>query len=102
MRSFPEAREAVQVSPLGGINPKWTRDGHEVLYVGLDGWLMSAAVESGRFAAPVRIVRMGLHADNDFFDPAPDGRRFLIIAPGEDRVPLAPTVLVNWTAKLRD
>ena len=46
--SFPDAQQKFPVSTLGGIQPQWRADGRELFYLGLDGTMMSATVDTGR------------------------------------------------------
>jgi eukaryotic-like serine/threonine-protein kinase len=47
MDTFPKPRGKVRISTAGGILPRWSAGGHEVLYVGPDFTLMTVRVNSG-------------------------------------------------------
>lgn len=104
-----------QVSPDGGDRPRWSRDGHRIVY---RRWKREA--ESG---APMRMIAVEVTtspsfaagksqvlAEGDFapggpatpnYDISADGRRVLLIRPAPDqpRVPLV--VIENWFTELR-
>ena len=45
VRDFPGGGHKWQVSSQGGVQPHWRRDGRELVYLSLDGMLMSVAVD---------------------------------------------------------
>jgi Tol biopolymer transport system component len=108
---FPGAGSKWQVSQDGGAFPRWRGDSAEMFFVSPDRKLMAVSVD-GRGAAfvvgevkPLFESRVrdlsfaGANAVN--FDVTPDGQRFLI-AVTESSVNETPlTVLVNWSAALR-
>ena len=104
VQGFPERRGKWPISTEGGRNPAWRADGKELYWVGPDGTLMAASVELQ--AARVRLGRtealFRLPTGDPFtnFQPAHDGRRFLVYEPegvSQDR----PMVVVeNWAARL--
>ena len=50
--AFPAADARSRISPDGGTEPRWRRDGRELFYLAADGTIMSVAVEPGtRFVA---------------------------------------------------
>jgi Tol biopolymer transport system component len=84
-----------RVSPNGGYSPRWGPDGKHLYYLGLDYKLMTttltlgtdvqATTPTGLFQAP--------HTLNWW--PSPDGKRFLFLAPLQQRD--SPfTVVLNW------
>ena len=100
--SFPDGRGKTQVSTTGGISPKWTRGGKEIVYQDFDGQVMSVDVDTThgvRAGTPKRLFQ--LPEGSDFgWDVTADGERFLVNAPviKSSSVPL--NVVVNWTAAL--
>jgi hypothetical protein len=75
------------VSPAGGIQPAWARDGSELFYRDLDGAVMVArvAAKEGGFSTekPVRLFQ-GPYLNRSgnlgrSYDVSPDGRRFLML-----------------------
>jgi Tol biopolymer transport system component len=88
-----------QVSPGGGAQPRWRRDGKELYYrvangavVAVDVTVTDGAVRTGR---PLPLFAPAAGAIN--WDVTPDGQRFLVVAP----ITTAPSgdpisVVLNW------
>jgi serine/threonine protein kinase/Tol biopolymer transport system component len=102
---FPSGTGRWQVSQTGGTFPSWRGDGKEIFYVGIDGSLHVADVntKSGEFELnQVRaLFQYSFTAPlGDPYDPTPDGQKFVFNA-----LPAgAPTPLVlvsNWTGDLK-
>ena len=104
---FPASRSAVdltaprwQVSTQGGSRPRWSADGHAVLYVSLDDQSImraevrtsAAGVESDPPRVAVEIPVMSVARSP--FDVAADGRLLLLERTINKGVPLA--VVKNW------
>ena len=108
MQPYPAGAGRLQVSNGGGAQPRWRADGKELFYIARDKKLMSVSIEKGpQLAAGVphalfqtRIT--GARYVYFQYDVAPDGQRFLInsLKPGNSNPPL--TLLVNWTAQLKN
>jgi len=85
LRPFPPSGEKIRVSPGGGLQPYWRQDGRELYYLTPDRMLMAVAVRTAathlEFGTPVPLFRAPV-ADpgwgSDHYQPAADGRRFLI------------------------
>jgi Tol biopolymer transport system component len=113
VQAFPEGGRRQQVSlAIGGVQPRWRRDGRELYYLGLDRRLMAVPVVSAgltlqlgepqplfQTSAPAA-AGVGVRAT---YAVTADGQRFVISEPrdgGDDRgTPI--TLLLNWTAALR-
>jgi len=105
VRSFPATGTKRPISPGGGSEPVWRRDGKELFYLTDDGALMSVAVTSGTtfeagapqllFRAP---IQRGLGFGRFSYAASADGRRFLVNARVGELTPPAVTVVVNWPA----
>ena len=100
--AFPEPRGKVRISTGGGVLPQWAPGGRKLYYVSPDSMLMSVSLKLGTGslepAAPQALFRLPMQdADINPYEPAPDGQRFLVVAP-EHAAPL--TVIVNWPALL--
>ena len=85
-----------QISSGGAGQPIWRADGREILYVTLDGTIMSVAVETGdgvfRAGTPRALFKVG---EGAMVDVSADGQRFLVNrAVSESDPPV--TVIVNW------
>jgi serine/threonine-protein kinase len=111
---FPDAsRGRIQVTPAGGSQPRWARDGRSLFFTGLDGTLMSVAIHSKgpiTVGPPVRVLTRAYYGGLTVlsrigaYDVAPDGRRFLMIKELEDATAAArPQVVVvrNWAEELK-
>ncbi len=102
--SFPAIDQKRQVSSVGGVQPRWRRDGKELYYLGPDGAMMAVefrpTIES---AAPRALFNTGLDPDmaRDQFAVSPDAQRFLIALPAPEGAVTPVTVVMNWTTALR-
>jgi Tol biopolymer transport system component len=105
VRPFPkiEARREL-VSRSGGMAPRWSRDGAEILYVSEKG-VMKVSVAYGRGgAASLSLGQPSLALEMTGlrnFDISPDGRTFAI-----ERVPIEKAareinVVLNWFEELK-
>ena len=92
-----------QVSTDGGTMPRWRGDGRELFYLGLDGRMMSVAVNGDgaafRSAPPITLFeghRPTLRTNSIEFDVTRDGQRFLIIEPSEQAIFQTLSLVTNW------
>jgi Tol biopolymer transport system component len=109
VRPYPGPGPPVRVSPGGGAEPVWARNGRELFYVdSRKGQLMAVSIQAEpelRFSAPVALFdvrEFAFSSQPPSYDVAADGR-FLMIKPGGN---LAPgkrplTVVLNWVEELR-
>ena len=106
VQTFPGGRGKWQISPNGGTQPQWRRDGRELFYVSAERQLIAVSVnqrdEGFEAGTQERLFVMPpTYLDDDsFYDVAPDGCRFLINAAGSDRTQRIEVVL-NWPAMLK-
>ncbi len=103
--AFPSFNEKRQVSTGGGCQPVWRRDGKELLYLSLDGKMMSVAVKgdtSIETTVPKALFRMSIPVDSNTIQYAvsKDGTRFLYGDPVGEESRLV-TVVLNWQAGLK-
>ena len=109
LRPFPASSGQWQVSTLGGVTPRWRRDGKELYYISPDAKLMAVPV-FGTGTAPEIGTPMALfqtHIVNGGanvagvpwqYDVAPDGRFLINVVMGDAGA--APiTVIQNWAPK---
>jgi Tol biopolymer transport system component len=101
--SVPEGQARLQISSAGGLDPKWSRDDREILYTAFDGTIMSVDIDASRglrAGTPKPLFKLPEGATS--WDVSSDGERFLITVPviKSSSVPLS--VVVNWSAGLRD
>ena len=102
VQRFPGPGDRRRVSTAGGSLPRWPREGGELFYVTADDQVMAVPATSGaslELGTPVKLFRIEASPGIQF-DVSADGRRFLVSAPvpGASSV---PTVVLNWTARLR-
>jgi hypothetical protein len=93
----------VRVSPGGGLEPQWARDGRELYYVE-GSRMMAVTILPGptfQFGPPAPLFEHRyLRVTIPSYDVAPDGR-FLVIKPSGPSLGTTPIQLVmNWTALL--
>lgn len=114
VRPFPEAGGKWQVSTGGGTQPRWGRNGQELLYVAPDARLMAApisviqgAIDTGtpvalfltRLATGSNVIAVGYNSSVQYA-VAPDGR-FLMNINADDAVTSPITIVLNWAAGLK-
>jgi Tol biopolymer transport system component len=104
--AFPSFAEKRQVSSGGGQRPFWRKDGREILYEALDGSLMSAEIKTGPridVGIPKTLFQVPLKSNLPGPDVAAsgDGKRFLIVENVQSKQETQVTVVLNWTAELK-
>jgi hypothetical protein len=105
VQPYPGPGASIRVSPHGGADPVWARDGRNLYYLE-NKRLMAVAVDGGlafNFKPPTFLFEMpefALGPINQSYDVAPDGR-FLMIKAASTGASAPPiTVILNWTAGL--
>jgi eukaryotic-like serine/threonine-protein kinase len=103
---FPTASGKWQISTGGGAFPRWRRDGKELFYLAPDNTLMAADVNGQLSAFAVGAVRPLFQAairvgQASAYDVTADGRRFLVNTYEETVASKPLTLVVNWTAGLK-
>ena len=103
---FPSGKGRWQVSQAGGTFPAWRGDSKEIYFVGMDGFLHAATVNTKSEEFELDPVRALFPVGNytapmgSAYDPAANGQRF-IFATYPDSIS-APLVLVsNWMADIK-
>ena len=93
------------VSPTGGDQPRWARDGTELFYLSADQKLMAVPVKVGsdfQAGTPHALFELealyGPLSGRFAYLPSGDGRRFLVTTPVGGVVPI--TIVLNWRAAL--
>ena len=94
IQAFPGPGADVQVSISGGAQPRWSRDGKEIFYIGLDGKLMAAPVQVAADGTRATIgqpaalfashVSDPTNVNGQQYDVSRDGKRFFILTVTED------------------
>ena len=93
VKPYPALDRRYTISPDGGDQPMWARDGSELFYISGDR-LMAAAIRTGDDGAfsserPRMLFRGGFHvnaAGDQSFDVAEDGRLLMIAGGGDVRL----------------
>jgi dipeptidyl aminopeptidase/acylaminoacyl peptidase len=103
VQSFPKPGARWQVSPGGGSQPQWRRDGRELFYVAHDNKLLGIDIDTTG-AAPVfgtpnvlfdtDITRLDNGSYGAQYVVFNDGQRFLLNRRTDEAVPI--TVVLNW------
>jgi eukaryotic-like serine/threonine-protein kinase len=104
-----EGRRAgrVQISTIGGRDPRWRGDGRELYYTSSDGKLMAVEVRPGFTAgSPKELFVPPPLANSTIYQPhrfgvTRDGRRFLIATAPAERKIVPLSVTLNWQEELR-
>jgi eukaryotic-like serine/threonine-protein kinase len=100
VRPFERAGDPRQISTAGGSSPRWSRDGKELFYVAADDRLMAVAVNrTSAFETGTPKALFTINAQQNEYEVAPDGKRFLVHKRGGPAAPV--TVVVNWAAAVR-
>jgi Tol biopolymer transport system component/predicted Ser/Thr protein kinase len=100
--------EQWQISKAGGTNPRWSRDGRELVFLSPDANLMSVAIVTEpvfRPSAPVALFKLPEAPDRDnpiFEDVTVDGERMLLNVPVTARSSITFHVVLNWISLLKD
>ena len=101
IQGFPERRGKWLVSSAGGSIPHWRADGKELYWRDPDNTLMAATVELHATGVNVGRAEPLFRMPGSYFQPARDGRRFLVLEPEGGQQPDRPMVVVqNWAAGL--
>ena len=89
---------------LRGTQPRWNRNGRELLYVDPQNFVVSVGVEAvgGAFQTGEAKQLFQFHGASGLwrYDISPDGARFLVTAPLEEDLESPVLVITDWTRKL--
>jgi serine/threonine protein kinase len=107
VQGFPTGSPRKKVSNGGGVHPRWTRDGKELVY-----WAAPAGILSNELSMIGQEIHVGptrtlvdhpvlsLIDTRTHYDITRDGQRILVRQPAGPPSP-GIRVIVNWTAKLK-
>jgi serine/threonine protein kinase/Tol biopolymer transport system component len=104
--AFPTSASLYQVSVEGGRQPKWSRDGRELVYRSGRRMLAVTVKTASAFSAgKPRVLFEGDYVSSGLlgldYDLAPDGR-FLMVKPSADeQTPARVRVVVNWIDEVK-
>ena len=102
VQEFPDARNKWQISTNGGVEPYWRGDGRELFYrngrqiVGVP--VQIGSTFTAGTPAPILETRFSASIARGVYRPAPDGQKFLVLAPRAAQVDTPATVVLNWTS----
>ena len=99
VQPFPGPGAHIQISGIGGAQPRWSHDGRQIFYMAPDRKLMSVAFEpkKGSAGQPRVVFQTRIIAPNlaSFqYDVAPDGRFLINSFPSSHSSPL--TMITGW------
>jgi eukaryotic-like serine/threonine-protein kinase len=108
---FPPTGGKWQISTSGGAEPRWSRNGKELFFIGGNRKLMAAGVSvrgsglevgaaTALFDMPILGPLAGRTAWQKYYAVASDGQRFLIKTGNEETSASPLTVVVNWRSAL--
>jgi Tol biopolymer transport system component len=105
VQSYPTPAGPRQVSPTGGTQPRWRRDGKELFYLAPDRKLMALTVRTGATFdadAPRALFQTALNLSElrQAYSVSSDGQRFLLNTPVDTASP-PMTVVLSWPALLK-
>jgi eukaryotic-like serine/threonine-protein kinase len=104
LASFPSFHYIKQVSVAGGAQPRWRGDGRELLFIDLEGKMMSVKVKLGsppQIGVPSKLFDTALVPDPTInqYAVTEDGLRFLVLEPRKGFLETYSVVL-NWPATI--
>jgi serine/threonine-protein kinase len=98
VRPYPGPGSKWLVSPGGGVNPIWSRDGRQLFYR-RGGQVLAVDVETGpgfAMGKPVVLFSGRYRVTGRDFDVSPDGRTFVMMLNEEPRTTRSVNVLLDW------
>jgi Tol biopolymer transport system component len=106
VQAFPASGGKWQISTAGGFFPRWRGDGKELFYRAADRKIMAVSVQADstlRVGQPRALfeIRVSDVPVNPYTVSA-DGQRFLVNTPTEESNASPITVVLNWTAELKN
>jgi hypothetical protein len=97
----------VRVSPSGGTQPRWQRDGKALYFVSEAGRIMASTITLAPTLDVGTPVDLSIETERDLvglrfvYDVADLGRRFLVIRRTRRESPAPITVILNWASLVR-
>jgi Tol biopolymer transport system component len=107
IRAFPPSGGQWQISNGGGWEPKWSGDGRELYYntIGNPSYIMAVDITSKDGAiehgVPHRLFQVTLTRGGRRWVRTPDGKKFLVILPPEQKPSNSFAVILNWPSLLK-
>jgi eukaryotic-like serine/threonine-protein kinase len=107
VRPFPETSNAKwQVSTAGGVEPAWSSNGRELLYINGKNEMVSAEIPAGATFSVGRqrtlfpVAPFSRPGSVPSFSLSPDDKRFLMLREGESGQPGELILAENWLQQL--
>jgi len=99
VQSFPIPGTKYQVTTTGGISPRWTQGGRELLYITGERSIASVSITLGESLefGPSQTLFTVPGID---FDVSPDGQHIVALMPVDSAAAQWPTVVLNWAEEL--
>jgi Tol biopolymer transport system component len=101
---FPATGARWQISPSGGAQPHWRRDGKELFFLGADGMLRVLRVSAQNWpeVQPSELFRVSVPdmTRTGGYAVSPDGTTFVVNLVVSGPIVPAIDVVVNWTSLL--
>jgi len=108
VRSLVGSARRIVLSPDGGNQPVWRKDGGELFFVDPEGKLRALPVSrtnmlDSRFGLPVvlPVPPIGFGHWGTQYDVSPDGRRIYFMQRNRDAPPSSVTVVLGWRSLLK-
>jgi Tol biopolymer transport system component len=107
VQRFPTPAAKQRISEGGGVHPRWTSGGRELVYWALPGGLnavtltpSASGLQVGRARPIVQAPVLSLIDGRTHYDVTRDGQRFLLRQPAGPQGP-GIRVILNWAARLK-
>jgi serine/threonine-protein kinase len=107
VQTFPQQTGKWQISPSGGLESFWRRDGKELFYLTPDNQLMAVPINTDAASFQPGIPKplfqttlVPISTWKNIYVPSPDGQRFLMLTPEGQAKPEPITVVVNWPSQI--
>jgi len=102
VRPYPGPGAPQRISPNGGVEPVWSQNGRELIYLEGNRFMSVKTSTDGAFtfSAPTPLFEapVGRVVQPPSYDVAPDGRLLVIKAPVRRATPIS--VVVNWDGRI--
>ena len=102
VQRFPGPGRRWRISMAGGVNPAWTHDGREIIYVGPESRVIAVPITpsaDGAFLDHGPPTALFSVRPGSTVEPAPDSDKFLVNVVLEAPAPTPITVILNWLKK---
>ncbi len=106
IQPFPSSAGRWQVSTAGGVRPKWRNDGKELFFFSSDQQIMTVDIRQNgsslQLGTPHALFKANaVNAPNGPYTVSADGKKFVINTVMSQSVTEPLTLIINWTADLK-